>query len=373
MKPREEIPYEDLLDDRNRKYLGYFCSYVPEEIFHAAGFTPVRLLTRPRPISAADAHLQSNVCFLARSCLEMALSKTGDAISAYAFAHTCDTMQCLADIFQINMPHKPVFNLIGPVNREAPGAKEFLVQELTYLIQQVESSTGKIITEGRLLKSIKLYNKLRLQMVQLHNRRQDMPAAEFYRLLQKGMLLPKEEALLLLKSHGSHEEAAAHTLTRKEERPGIYLQGALLYDLSLVELIEESGGRVVGDNLCNGTRYFALPLVKPLPGQGPVEALADRYLQRLSCAAKHPTLDDNESHLIRGMAETGAKGAIFVRDLFCEPHNWDLVTLQNSLNAVGIPHVTLQMDHMGLTEQIINRLQAFIERLREEVEGEKIS
>lgn len=372
MKLLEEVPYETLLKDHTKKYLGYFCSYVPEEIFHAADFTPVRLLTRPRPISAADAHLQSNVCFLARSCLDMALSKEGESFSAYAFAHTCDTMQCLADIFKINFEHTAVFNLIGPVNREASGAKEFLVQELTYLIRQVESYTGKKITESRLLKSIKLYNKLRLQLVQLNNRRREMPAWEFYRLVQGAMLLPKEEALALLKNQGADAEAAAHTSTiQKEERPGIYLQGALLYDLSLVRLIEESGGRVVGDNLCNGTRYFASPLVKAQPGEGPVEALADRYLQRLSCSAKHPTLDDNESHLIRSLEETGAKGVIFLSDLFCEPHNWDLVTLQNSLNAAGIPHTTLQMDHMGPTEQIINRLQAFIELLKG-VEGEKV-
>ena len=366
MKPDKEISYDDILAKKGRRYLGYFCSYVPEEIFHAAGYTPVRLLPRPRPLGEADAHLPVNTCSLARSCLELAFSKRGAGFSAFAFAHTCDTMQCLADIFRTRLLDKPVFNLIGPVNREASGAREFLLQQLEALIGQVNPAAERKITSSRLLKSIKAYNKLRLQLDQLHKKRRELPAVEFYRLVQAAMLLPKEEALELIKGSRAHrEEAAPHALLAGgEEKPGIYLHGGMLYDPSLVSLIEDLGGRVAGDNLCSGTRYFNLPLVKPLPGEGPLEALADRYLKRLPCAAKHPTLDDTEGHLVRDVAESKAAGVVFLHDVFCEPHSWDLVILQNSLQSTGIPHITIEMDHMGVTEQIRGRLQAFMERLK---------
>ncbi len=366
MKPYREIPYEEILADGGRKYLGYFCSYVPEEIFHAAGYTPVRLFPRPRPLGRADAHFPVNSCSLARSCLELALSKTGEAFSAYAFAHTCDTMQCLADVFRCSLPEKAVFNFIGPVNREAAGAKEFLLRQLEALLRQVEAAAGVKITQSRLTKSIKTYNKLRQQLDQLNRRRGDMPAGEFFRLVEAAMLLPGEEALELIKGSRAHlEEAAPHAFQPAgKEAPGLYLHGGMLYDLSLASFIEERGGRVVGDNLCSGTRYFSRPIVKPVAGEGPLEALADRYLQRLPCAAKHPTLDDNEGHLTREAGGLGAAGVVFLHDIFCDPHSWDLVVLQNSLKSAGIPYISIQMDHMGLTEQIGNRLQAFIERLK---------
>ena len=365
MKPYREIPYEDLLKDGGRKYLGYFCSYVPEEIFHAAGYTPVRLLTRPRPLGPADAHLPVNTCALARSCLELALSGTGERFSAFAFAHTCDTMQCLADIFRQNFPGKPVFNLVGPVNREASGAKEFLVHQYRNLLGQLEAAGSKV-TSSRLLKSIKTYNKLRLQLEQLNKRRLTLPAVEYYRLVQAAMLLPKEEALTILKKNqAQQEEAAPHGLPpAPEQAVGLYLHGALLYDLSLAAFIEAQGGRVVGDNLRSGTRYFHTSIVQPLPGEGPLEALADRYIKRLPCAAKHPTLDDTEGYLIREVEEAGAAAVVFLHDAFCDPHSWDLPILQKSLQLAGIPHITLELDQMGMTEQVGNRLQAFMERLK---------
>ncbi len=367
---RDNIDYEKILEDSNKKYAGYFCSYVPEEIFQAAGLTPVRLFSRPGHISRADAHLQSNVCSLARSCLELALSATGKKFTTFAFAHTCDTVQCLADIFQVNLTEKLVFNLIGPVNREARGAKDFLVQELALLVKQLEDSPGRKITEEDLQASIQIYNKLRALLVDFNVRRAEWSALEFYQVLQTVMLSPKEEAIKLLEEKLSSKftsdkevDQVKSKTVKNEEDPGVYLQGALLYDLTLVQKIEEAGGRVVGDSLCNGTRYFATPEVTISSGEGALEALADRYLKRLPCAAKHPDIAENEAYMLEEVARTGAKGVIFINDLFCEPHNWDLVPLSKALKKSGIPQLTLQMDQMGVTEQIVTRLQAFMEQL----------
>ena len=53
--------------------MGYFCTYVPEEIIHAAGFVPVRIRSGDQTPSRADAHLQSYTCALCRSALDQAL------------------------------------------------------------------------------------------------------------------------------------------------------------------------------------------------------------------------------------------------------------------------------------------------------------
>ncbi|MDP3047100.1 MAG: 2-hydroxyacyl-CoA dehydratase family protein, partial [Chloroflexota bacterium] len=57
-----------------RRALGYLCSYLPEEIIHAAGFVPLRILPAGAASPRADAHLQSYTCSLARGCLERSLT-----------------------------------------------------------------------------------------------------------------------------------------------------------------------------------------------------------------------------------------------------------------------------------------------------------
>ncbi|MBC8248998.1 MAG: 2-hydroxyacyl-CoA dehydratase, partial [Anaerolineales bacterium] len=79
--------------------MGYFCTYVPEEIIHAAGFAPLRILSGREIPSRADAHLQSYTCALCRSALDQALRGNLSFLQGVVFPHTCDTIQALADIW----------------------------------------------------------------------------------------------------------------------------------------------------------------------------------------------------------------------------------------------------------------------------------
>ncbi len=79
--------------------MGYLCSYVPVEIIHAAGFTPLRLRGTTAPLRRVDAHLQSFTCALCRSTLDQMLGGELDFLVGTIFAHTCDTMQAQADLY----------------------------------------------------------------------------------------------------------------------------------------------------------------------------------------------------------------------------------------------------------------------------------
>ncbi|MBM4347211.1 MAG: 2-hydroxyacyl-CoA dehydratase, partial [Deltaproteobacteria bacterium] len=50
--------------------IGFFCPYVPEEMLHAAGALPFRLMGPPIKMSRVQAHLPPNCCHLAKSSLE---------------------------------------------------------------------------------------------------------------------------------------------------------------------------------------------------------------------------------------------------------------------------------------------------------------
>ena len=61
------------------------------------------------------------------------------------------------------------------------------------------------------------------------------------------------------------------------------IAGSDLDDPGFVKLIEDSGGLVVADDLCTGSRYFW----EDVSGD-PLEALARRYLSPVLCARMHP-------------------------------------------------------------------------------------
>ena len=60
--------------ESQRKVVGTFCSYAPEEIILAAGGHPFRIFGSGEKIRLADAHLQSYCCSLVRGAREDALA-----------------------------------------------------------------------------------------------------------------------------------------------------------------------------------------------------------------------------------------------------------------------------------------------------------
>ncbi len=78
---------------QERPVFGYTCSYVPEELVHAMGIIPVRLLGRAQSIQSADRHFQSYCCSQVRALMEDFLNDTYKCLGGVLFAHTCDSMQ----------------------------------------------------------------------------------------------------------------------------------------------------------------------------------------------------------------------------------------------------------------------------------------
>ena len=98
------IPFYDIAADpvgyardwkarTHAKIVGYFCSYVPEEIIWAAGALPYRILGGGQTTARADAHLQAYSCSLIRGALDDALAGRLDFLDGTVFPHTCDSIQ----------------------------------------------------------------------------------------------------------------------------------------------------------------------------------------------------------------------------------------------------------------------------------------
>ncbi len=333
--------------------VGYFCSYVPVELIHAAGFTPVRMLLGPPPGDAAGAFMQPFCCSFARSLLEGLADGTYDYLSAVVMPHTCDTIRNLSDLVETAAPGMRVMRLMVPTITHTPEAVDFMVEELAVLKRGLEDMAGSEISDWDLLKSIGLYNRCRsalagLRAVNPGNR----PLYAAYLALQ---LTGPEDFLDMVKSLDASEVNAG--------AKRIAVVGGPVPQLEVFDLLEEYGLSVAWDDLCTASR-FTTGLVAETGD--PLHALAERYLFRQPCPTKLDPENRREESLIVGIKTSGAKGVVFVQQAFCEFHSFDYPGLKKRLDAEGIASVRLDLEHpFQPTGQMRTRLQAFSEMLDE--------
>ena len=121
------IPFNPAIKDwkeDGKKVVGFFCSYVPEEILHAADILPYRIRpTGCKETTSADVYLSRFNCSFVRSCLEFAIKGEYKFLDGVVFENSCDHVRRLYDVFRqtapypfmhfISIPHKVDGEAIG--------------------------------------------------------------------------------------------------------------------------------------------------------------------------------------------------------------------------------------------------------------------
>jgi benzoyl-CoA reductase/2-hydroxyglutaryl-CoA dehydratase subunit BcrC/BadD/HgdB len=339
--------------DAGGKIVGYFCSYVPVELIHAAGFTPVRMLLGPPPGDIAGAYMQPFCCSFARSLLEGLAGGTYDYLSAVVMPHTCDTIRNLSDLVETAAPGMRVMRLMVPTITHTPEAVDFMVEELAALKRGLEDVAGSEIGDWDLRKSIALYNRCRSTLAGL--REMNLGNRVLYAAHLALQLTDPERFLALAASLRPGEEMAG--------MKRVAVVGGPVPQLEVFDLLEEYGMLVAWDDLCTASR-FATGMVAE--NGKPIRALAERYLGRRPCPTKLDPTNQREESLMRGIRASGATGVVFAQQAFCEFHSFDYPGLKKRLDAEGIPSVRLDLEHpFQPTGQMRTRLQALSEMLSE--------
>ena len=342
----------------DHRAFGYVCTYAPLEVVHAAGFVPVRLMQLSRQVSLASALLPSFACALAKAVTERMLSDELDFLGGVLFSHTCDTMQCLADIWRMVNPQLKVVTHSMPTVLSAANSQSFLVGELHRLAVSLEADFGSVVREETLRASIRLYNQQRRLLCALYEQRQRLTAEQLWRVTATTALMPVDESNALLDSVLHDTKGGARPSNRG---PRVALVGAVLDDPTIPRLIDELGARVVGDDLCTGSRAHDVLVDEH---KEPFDALAERHVLRTACPVKHAATATRGQRLLQLLEKTRAQGVIFVVPKFCDPHAFDLVTTSELLDQEGVPHTLVETEVSTPVGPTRTRLQAFFEMLQ---------
>jgi len=363
----DPIPYLRSWKAVGRKIIGWVCTYVPEELVHAAGMLPARVFGDQTPLSLADHRLPPFMCTYVKEILESGLRGDYDFLDGIVFAYMCDPIKDLSDIWARNVRPMPRENVVVPVKMNTAATRDYFVGELERFRARVEAIAGAPITPAALRASIDVYNRHRAAFRRLYALRAERPevvrVADIWAILRSSMVMPKEEHTALLEPLVD-ELAGVTRHDGKGRGPRLFVTGNLCDHPPLLGLIEECGGVVVSDDLCTGTRYFDGPGIDP-DAPNPLASIADFYLNKPACAVKcnYQIADRGEFIAARARA-TGADGVIFLLVKFCSPQNFEYPLARDVLRREGIPHILLEYEwNERGSGQMQTRLSAFIETL----------
>ena len=357
------IGYREIVSylPKDRVPIGFFCPYVPEELIHAAGALPFRLMGTPIKMSHVQAHLPPNCCHLVKSSLESLLQGELDFLKGIIFSHTCDSMQGLADIWALQRRTPLQFNLMMPSHLDSELSRTFLKAEIERFKNFLESNVGKI-TPQNLKASIQLFNRIRGKLQEIYTHRPKWPkqisGIDFARIIRAGYLMDRQRYLELL---NDLLNALPEKAEENENLVPVFLAGNMTHSDSYFSLIEEAGAIVVQDDLCSGARFLRLMVPEDTD---PIEGLTNRYFTSFFCPTKYKGVYAHIETLLKEVQKSGAKGVIFLLYKYCETHFFDYPDLKQALESKGIPTLLLEVEDPSYSiGQLKIRIQAFVEML----------
>ncbi len=346
------------------KVMGFFCTYAPEELMHAAGILPVRILGSHEPQDVTEPHIFAMYCPFCRDCLAQGLKGRYDYLDGIMISQSCLHIRQAFTSWQKHVPVDYSYYLPMPHHVQSPRAIPFLKSELVAFKKSLEEWTGKKIGDDALKKAIDTYNANRRLMMDIYKlRRSDPPP------------MTGEEAMEMVISNQMTDKAEHSEELKKvvEQLPGraigrdagvrLMILGSENDDLKFIRMVESCGATFVTDDHCTGTRYFWNEVGDD---DDLVNALAIRYVSRPPCPTKDWPERQRVPHILSLAKEWNVQGAILVQQKFCDPHELDIPAIKKALEAEDIKTLFLELDVTVPIGQFKIRTEAFLEMMKDD-------
>jgi benzoyl-CoA reductase subunit C len=345
------------------KVMGYFCTYVPEEILYAADILPVRILGSHEPQDVTEPHIFAMFCPFCRDCLAQGLQGRYDYLDGIMISQSCLHIRQAYTSWDLHIDKEFSYYLPMPHHIQSPRATPFLRDELETFKKAVEEWTGKTITDEDLDRGIDICNESRRLLRQVYEmRKKDQPPISgleaMYMVVSSQMTDKREHSQLIKELLPTLE---GRILPQTGER--LMVLGSENDDVEFINLVEGLGATFVVDDHCTGSRYF---WNEAEPQDDRLMAIADRYIKRPPCPTKDWPDRNRVKHVMQLAKDYNVQGAILLQQKFCDPHELDIPALRKSFQEADIPTLFLELDVTVPVGQFKIRSEAFLEMLREE-------
>ncbi|MFH1033504.1 MAG: benzoyl-CoA reductase, bzd-type, subunit N [Pseudomonadota bacterium] len=347
------------------KVMGYFCTYVPEEILYAADVLPVRILGSHEPQNVTEPHIFGMYCPFCRDCLAQGLQGRYDYLDGVMIAQSCLHIRQSFTSWQLHIPTEFTYYLPMPHNVQSPRSIPFLRAELEQFKTSVEKWVGREISDADLDRGIEIMNQSRQAMRALYDTRQadnpPMTGLEAMYAAVSNQWTDKREHTPVVR------EVVKQELPRRDLGLGddirLMILGSEDDDTEFLKMVESLDAVIVTDDHCTGSRYFWNQVE---PEDDRLLAIAKRYVFRPACPTKDWPERTRLEHVRNLAQEWNVKGAIIIQQKFCDPHELDIPAQRLGLQEIGVPSLFLELDVTVPVGQFKIRVEAFLEMLREE-------
>ena len=346
------------------KVIGYFCTYVPEEILYAADMLPVRILGSHEPHDVTEAHIFGMFCPFCRDCLAQGLKGRYDYLDGIVIAQSCLHIRQAYSSWEKHIPVDFSYYLPMPNNVQSPRAVPYLSGELREFKSTLEKWIGREITNQDIRNGIRIMNENRSLMHQVYAlKKQENPPLSG----EETMEIAISEQMVDKKEHSNELKKLLDEIQTKQNGKNtgtrLMILGSEDDDISFLRMIESVGGTIVVDDHCVGTRYFWNNVPE---SDNVIEAIARRYCERPACPSKDWMNRTRVPYIVKLAKDFDVKGSIVIQQKFCDPHELDIPAITKALNEAGVKTLFLEFDVTVPVGQLKVRCEAFLEMLQEE-------
>jgi benzoyl-CoA reductase/2-hydroxyglutaryl-CoA dehydratase subunit BcrC/BadD/HgdB len=349
---------------QGKKIIGYFCSYMPEEIIHAAGFVPYRMrAVESKSTTKADAYYSSINCTFVKHCFNKALNGDFAFLDGVVFVNGCDHSRRMYDNWRYAGIGPSFLYMFFAPHMINEAALEYFSLECGKLKSSIEKHFNVSITEESLRASIELYNRKRRLLADIYalrkNKNVPIKASELLGVMLAVTAVPVEKAIDILTNVKKFIEGR---VVSKPDDMRLFISGGCIEELEHLELIEDCGCVIVADNTCLGTRHF---LDEIGTEENPLKAIAQRYLSHLSCPRMMGDFQRRLDYLLTVKEEYGIDGVIIEKLKFCDIWGGEIYLHRVESKNRAIPLLALERElYGGGAGQVKTRVQAFLEKLK---------
>ncbi|HEX9794479.1 MAG TPA: 2-hydroxyacyl-CoA dehydratase [Planctomycetota bacterium] len=353
--------------EAGRACIGFFPVYVPQELIWAAGALPVTVWGGGEGIEVeyADARIQSFICSISRSSLELGLTGRLAFLDGMLFSSLCDVARNLSGIWARNFPAKLCEYLHYPQNDKSDAALDYYLDDLRRLGGQLGAITGRTVTDERLGEALDLYARRRALLHELARVRNLEP----WRLsLEEFQVLTRAAGLRDPRHHCQVLEEVLDDLPKRDakKRDGVrvLLEGSFCEQppMELLQVLDEAHCFVVDSDLSRGLRWCREALER---SGDPWHDLAGAYFRHAEASVvRHKDPAERSKRLVERYQASHAEGVVFCTAKFCEPAFYDFVLHKRALEREGIPFMAVEFEEkMGSFESIRTQAETFAESI----------
>lgn len=352
------------------KVFGTFCAYVPDEVIFAAGGIATGLCAGSQFwVPGGEKYLPANTCPLIKAMLGARFERTCPfyrLADMYIGETTCDGKKKAYEILATDVP----MHVMDLPQMKRP--KDYLkwADEIKDLMKVVEEVTGNKVTPEALAENIKKINRKRDALQRLYNLRgsKNAPISGTDTLLISQIAYyddPERFTTMVNKLCDELEQRIKDGVDVAPNAKRILISGTpmAIPNWKLHNIIETSGGVVVCEETCTGTRYFENRVDESgTTIDEMVQNIADRYLG-INCACFTPNTARADD-VVRLAKESNADGVIDISLMFCQTYDIEGRSLEQRCKDAGIPFLGIETDYTDNdAQQLKTRIGAFIEML----------